>query len=151
MPILKKKVLLPNKRPVFQLFNAMRLNDKGILNLNKTTAKTHSMMDKKIFIPLYAKYLHFLLTRCGWQESLRKILWLWTKFRGTLQKPVLRKIFISWWITLILVMIAETTQAIALLLDCLTKSKNSRLQKNIKMFSTGTYLNLFLQSFWTGK
>ena len=44
----------------------MRLNVAGILNACKATAKTYSTMDKKIFIPLYDKHLHFLIKRCGW-------------------------------------------------------------------------------------
>ena len=44
----------------------MRLNDKETLNLYKTTAKTHSTMDKKFFIPLYAEHLYFLLIKCCW-------------------------------------------------------------------------------------
>ena len=62
----KKNVLSPNKWSVFQLLVAMRLNDKGTLNLYKTTAKTHSTMDKKFLIPLYAEHLHFLLIKCCW-------------------------------------------------------------------------------------
>ena len=36
----------------------MRL--EGTLNSCKTTAKTHSTMKQKRFLPLYAEYLHFL-------------------------------------------------------------------------------------------
>ena len=62
----KKKILPPSKRSAFQLLDAMRVNDMGVLNAFKATAKTHSTMDKKIFIPLYAEHLHFLVKRCGW-------------------------------------------------------------------------------------
>ena len=62
----KKNVLSPNKWSVFQLLVAMRLNDKGTLNLYKTTAKTHSTMDKKFLIPLYVEHLYFLLIKCCW-------------------------------------------------------------------------------------
>ena len=44
----------------------MRVNDFGVLNACKATAKTHSTIGKKIFIPLYAEHLHFLMKRCGW-------------------------------------------------------------------------------------
>ena len=56
-----------NERSVFQLLDAMRLNDKGLVNSYKTTAKTHATMDKKFNIPLYADHLHFLLSKCGWR------------------------------------------------------------------------------------
>ena len=62
----KKKVLTPSERSLFQLVDAMRINDMRFLNIYKATEKTHSSMDKKIFIPLYAEHLHFLIKRCGW-------------------------------------------------------------------------------------
>ena len=43
----KKKVLSANERSVFQLYDAMRLNDKGTINSFKTIAKTHATMDEK--------------------------------------------------------------------------------------------------------
>ena len=61
------KVLSENERSVFQLLDTMRLNDKGLINSYKTTAKTHATMDKKFNILLYAENLHFLLTKCGWR------------------------------------------------------------------------------------
>ena len=69
IPIFEKKVLSANGTSVFQLLDAMRLNNKRTINSYKTTAKTHATMDKKFDIPLYAKYLHFLLSRCGWRVS----------------------------------------------------------------------------------
>ena len=60
----KKKVLSGNGRSAFQLLNAVRLNDKSTINLYKTTAKTHTTMDEKIYA-LYAEHLHLLITRCG--------------------------------------------------------------------------------------
>ena len=54
---------------LFQLLDAMRLNCKGTLDSCKTTAKTHSTMEKEVFIPLYAKHLYFLVTRYGWQMT----------------------------------------------------------------------------------
>ena len=62
-----KKLLSANKRSVFQLLDAMRLNDKGTIYSYKTTPKTHATMDKEFAIPLYTKHLHFLLPRCGWR------------------------------------------------------------------------------------
>ena len=43
----KKKVLPANERSVFQLFDAMRLNDKGTINSFKTTAKAYATMNEK--------------------------------------------------------------------------------------------------------
>ena len=65
----KKKKISPYVRSVFQLLDAMILNYKGALNSYKTTAKTHSTMEKKVFIPLYAEHLSFLVTRCGWKMT----------------------------------------------------------------------------------
>ena len=62
-PIFEKtKVLSVNERSVFQLLDAMRLNDKGSINSYKTTAKIHATMDKKFAI-------QFLLLRCEWKVS----------------------------------------------------------------------------------
>ena len=64
-PIFKKKKVLPaSERSVFQLLDTMRLKDKGLINNYKTTAKTHTALDKKY--PVYAKHFHFLINRCGW-------------------------------------------------------------------------------------
>ena len=65
----KKKVLSANKRSVFKLLDAMRLNSKRTVNSSKATAKTHETMHEKIPIPLYAEHLHFLLTRCSWRVT----------------------------------------------------------------------------------
>ena len=64
---LKKKVLSAKERSVFQLLNAMRLNDKGTNNSYKPTAKSHATIDAKITIPLYVEHLHLLTARCGWK------------------------------------------------------------------------------------
>ena len=68
---MKKKIknLSANERSVFQLLDPTALNDKGTINSIKTTAKTHTTMGERIAIPLYAKHLHFLLTRCGWKVT----------------------------------------------------------------------------------
>ena len=65
----KKTVLSANKTSVFQLLDAMRLDDKGTINSYKTTAKTHTTINKKFAIPLYGEHLHFLLSRYGWRVS----------------------------------------------------------------------------------
>ena len=64
---LKRKVLSANERSVFQFLGAMWLNDKGVMSSYKTTVKTHATMDAKITIPLYAKHLYLLISKCGWQ------------------------------------------------------------------------------------
>ena len=56
--IWKKESISATDQSVFQLLDAMRL--EGTLNSCKTTAKTHSTMKQKRFLPLYAEYLHFL-------------------------------------------------------------------------------------------
>ena len=58
-----------NERSVFQLLDAMRLNDKGKIASIKTAAKTLATMDEKIVIPLYTEHLYFLLSKCGWRVS----------------------------------------------------------------------------------
>ena len=76
-----------NERSVFQLLDAMRLNDKGVINSFKTRGKTYATMDEKIAIPLYAEHLHFLLSRCGWRV---------TKIRGhyTFEQKKFKKDFV---------------------------------------------------------
>ena len=57
------------ERYVFQLLDMMRLNDKGLINSYKTTAKTHTTLDKRYAIPLYAEHLHFLINKSSWQVT----------------------------------------------------------------------------------
>ena len=54
-----KNVLWANERSVFQLLDAMRLNDKGAFNSFKNTAKTHATMDEKIATSLYTEFCIF--------------------------------------------------------------------------------------------
>ena len=61
----KEKVIIPTERSVFQLMNAIRLNDKGLLNSYKFASKNHSAMSKKYSIRLYAQYIHFLMQLVG--------------------------------------------------------------------------------------
>ena len=49
--VVKKKALPPKESSVFQLLDAMRLNDKGLLNSYNATSETHSTMWKKFFYP----------------------------------------------------------------------------------------------------
>ena len=63
-PTFEKKVLPASQRSTFHLLDAMRLNDKGLLNSFKTTAKIHSTMEKEYLISL--PHMHFLVKRCNW-------------------------------------------------------------------------------------
>ena len=56
-------------RSVFQLSDVIRLKDNATLNNYKCTAKTHSTMDKKFLIRLYAEHLKFLMERCCWKVT----------------------------------------------------------------------------------
>ena len=70
---MKKKVLSANERPAFQLFDAVSLCDKGVINSYKNTTKTHAATDKKIAIPYHhhhhAEHLHLLMSRCRWRVT----------------------------------------------------------------------------------
>lgn len=61
----KKKVLPACERSAFQLLDAVRLIDKGLTNFYKTTAKTHSTLDKKCAIPIHTEYV--FINRCRWR------------------------------------------------------------------------------------
>ena len=43
-----------------------RNEEKNIINNFKSNAKTHSTIDDKKFIPLYAEHIHFSVTRAEW-------------------------------------------------------------------------------------
>ena len=63
----KNKTIQPYEWSFLQLMSALSRNkDKDIINNFKCNAKTHSTMDEKKFIPLYAEHIHFLVTRAGW-------------------------------------------------------------------------------------
>ena len=46
--------------------SVMVKNKKDLLNTFKFNGKTHSTMNKKFFLPLYAEHLDFLIKRAGW-------------------------------------------------------------------------------------
>ena len=46
-----------------------RNEEKDIIRAFKSNAKTHSILEEKKFIPLYAKHIHFLVTRASWVVS----------------------------------------------------------------------------------
>lgn len=129
----KNKVFSSNERSVFQLLDAVRLNNKGWLNSYKATAKTHSTMSKKNFIPLYAEHLHFFLNRCRWvviriyahthlnRANSKRSLQSWIRFLDKMHKLMWKNFFIDSWIIPSFVMIAETIQITALLLPFLMK------------------------------
>ena len=129
----KNKVFSSNERSVFQLLDAVRLNNKGWLNSYKATAKTHSTMSKKNFIPLYAEHLHFFLNRCRWvviriyahahlnRANSKRSLQSWIRFLDKMHKLMWKNFFINSWIIPSFVMIAETIQITALLLPFLMK------------------------------
>ena len=129
----KNKVFSSNERSVFQLLDAVRLNNKGWLNSYKATAKTHSTMSKKNFIPLYAEHLHFFLNRCRWvviriyahahlnRANSKRSLQSWIRFLDKMHKLMWKIFFINSWIIPSFVMIAETIQITALLLPFLMK------------------------------
>ena len=103
----KKKVLPARDRSVFQLLDAIRLKDNTTLNIYKCTTKTHSTMDKKFLVPLYAEQLKFLLECCCWtvtkihqhftfrQEMFKKDFVISNQIARQYAKTSMKKIFIS--------------------------------------------------------
>lgn len=62
-----KKVFQAHQRTVLHLVTVLNRNeDKDLINNFKSNAKTHSTLDDKKFIPLYAQHIHFLVKRAGW-------------------------------------------------------------------------------------
>ena len=57
----------PYEWSTLQLMSIIQRNeDKDKINSFPYTSKTHSMLRKKTFIPLYAEDLCFLIKRAGW-------------------------------------------------------------------------------------
>ena len=92
-------MLSANKWSIFQLLDAMRLNDKRTVNSYKTAAKTYAAIDKKYVVPLYAEHLNFLIDmggnckRYGYSTLLNKVnlkknLSLWTKYLDKMLKQM---------------------------------------------------------------
>ena len=81
----KKKVLPPSERTVLQLLDATRINDHRGFKCLQGHSITHSTMDKKIFIPLCAEHLHFLIKHCGW---------LVTKIYSHFEQGIFKKEFV---------------------------------------------------------
>ena len=62
-----QKIVKVYERSVLQLLGVSSRNEeRNIINSFKCDAKTHSTMDEKRIIPLYAEYFHFLVTRADW-------------------------------------------------------------------------------------
>ena len=71
---------------------------KDLVRSFKANGKTHSTLEEKKFIPLYAEHIHVLVKRAGWlvtriyqhftfeQSKFEKTLMLWTKKRGKKQQ-----------------------------------------------------------------
>ena len=60
-----------NKNPktlsCLQLLSGFKINEeKYITNKFSYTSKTHSTLEEKKFIPLYAEHLYFVIKRVGW-------------------------------------------------------------------------------------
>ena len=63
----KNKIVQARERSTIQLMRFLSRNDKkDIINNFKCTAKTHSTLHGKKFIPLYAEHIHFLVKSAGW-------------------------------------------------------------------------------------
>ena len=65
----KKKVLEPNERSVFQLFELYSETMKGNSKSYKLSAQSQATLLPKKYIPLYIEELKFLIYRCGWKVT----------------------------------------------------------------------------------
>ena len=61
----KQKAIDPCEKSIYQLLDKYREGTRGPLSY-KTTAKAHSTLLPKKFIPLYLEDLAFVIKRCGW-------------------------------------------------------------------------------------
>ena len=63
----KNKKMDPYERSCLQLLSVIKKNkEKDTTNSFSCTSKTHSTLEEKKFVPLYADHLHFLIKRAGW-------------------------------------------------------------------------------------
>ena len=63
---LKNKIVQSYEHSALQFMSVLSRNeDKDIINNFKCNAKTHSIMDEKKFILVYAEHIYFLVTRAG--------------------------------------------------------------------------------------
>ena len=61
----KQKTIDPCEKSIYQLLDNYREGTRGPLSY-KTSAKAHSTLLRKKFIPLYLEDLAFVIKRCGW-------------------------------------------------------------------------------------
>ena len=55
------------KSSTVQLISILiRSDEKDLINSFKYSSKTHSTLQYKKYIPLYAEHLHFLIEKAGW-------------------------------------------------------------------------------------
>ena len=63
----KNKVIQAQHRSVLHLISFISRNkEKDLVRTFKANAKTHSTLEEKKIIPLYAEHIHFLVKRAGW-------------------------------------------------------------------------------------
>ena len=67
-PVLEKSNKMdPYERSCLQLLSVIKRNkEKDITHSFCYTSKTHSTLEKKTFIPLYAEHNHLVIKRAGW-------------------------------------------------------------------------------------
>ena len=58
-----------NKRSVYQLLELYSKNYRGNPNTYKISAKAHSNLFAKKFVPLYLEEIKFAVLRCGWKAT----------------------------------------------------------------------------------
>lgn len=63
--LINKTCTDPSGRLVYQLMDTMWKTNKENLNSDKYYKKTQANMKRKVFIPLYAEHIHFLVKRAG--------------------------------------------------------------------------------------
>ena len=66
----KNKVIQAQHRSVLQLMSVISCNEeKDLVRTFNANEKTHSTLEEKKFIPLYAEHIHFLVKRAGWLDT----------------------------------------------------------------------------------
>ena len=106
-PIIEKqKTIDANEKSIYQLLDNLRQGQNGPLSY-RVTAKAHSTMLPKTFIPLYLEDLAFIIKRYGWsvtkihknltfdQAPFKKNFILMNQKSRQLSKTIQKKIFIS--------------------------------------------------------
>ena len=66
----KNKVTEAHQRSVLQLMSVINRDEKkDLVRAFKANAKTHSTLEEKKCIPLYAEHIQFLIKRAGWLDT----------------------------------------------------------------------------------